>query len=186
MRKLASFTKYIRIYAKSTCVHALFLMEIFPYMHVLKSLTRMVSDMDAMFSCIFNLCDMRMGIARTCIVPRGYLRGPVKGPLLSQSKVATLAPGEITEARHDSAKATLPKLFPYKLLYVADKRNKCKYLIDTGAAVSVLPKSCANRISDADCLPLVAAKNTTINSLPTVLANASSTSALNVTTRGNL
>ena len=34
--------------------------------------------------------------------------------------------------------------------------------IDTGAAVSVLPKSCANRISDADSLPLVAANNTTI------------------------
>ena len=50
-----------------------------------------------------------------------------------------------------------------KLLYVADKNHKCKYLIDTGAAVSVLPKSCANRISDADCLPLVAANNTTIN-----------------------
>ena len=48
-----------------------------------------------------------------------------------------------------------------KLLYVADKNHKCKYLIDTGAAVSVLPKSCA--ISDADCLPLVAANNTTIN-----------------------
>ena len=32
-----------------------------------------------------------------------------------------------------------------------------------GAAVSVLPKSCTNRISDADCLPLVAANNTTIN-----------------------
>ena len=29
-----------------------------------------------------------------------------------------------------------------KLLYVADKNHKCKYLIDTGAAVSVLPKSC--------------------------------------------
>ena len=50
-----------------------------------------------------------------------------------------------------------------KLLYVADKNYKCKYLIDTGAAVSVLPKSCANRTSDADCLPLVAANNTTIN-----------------------
>ena len=58
--------------------------------------------------------------------------------------------------------ATLPKLFPSKLLYVSDKRNKCKYLIDTGAAVSVLPKSCANRISDADCVPLVLANNTTI------------------------
>ena len=87
--------------------------------------------------------------------------------LLSQSKVATLAPGEITEARHDSAEATLPKLFSSKLLYVADKRNKCKYLLDTGAAVSVLPKSCANRISDADCLPLVAANNTTINTYNT-------------------
>ena len=50
-----------------------------------------------------------------------------------------------------------------KLLYVADKRHKCKYLIDTGAAVSVLPKSCANGISDANSLPLVAANNSTIN-----------------------
>ena len=50
-----------------------------------------------------------------------------------------------------------------KLLYVADNRHKCKYLIDTGAAVSVLPKSCANGISDADSLPLVAANNSTIN-----------------------
>ena len=36
-------------------------------------------------------------------------------------------------------------------------------MIDTGAAVSVLPKSCANRISDADSLPLVVANNSTIN-----------------------
>ena len=65
-----------------------------------------------------------------------------------------------------------------KSLYIADKHNKCKYLIDTGAAVSVLPKSCADRTSDATCvlpkscadrtsdatcLPLVAANNTTIN-----------------------
>ena len=59
------------------------------------------------------------------------------------------------------------KLFPFKLLYVGDKCNKCKYLIDTGAAVSVLPKSCANKISDADCLPLVVANNTTINTYGT-------------------
>ena len=78
--------------------------------------------------------------------------------------VATLASGEITEARHGSAEAPLPSLSPSKLLYVADKHNKNNYLIDTGAAVSVLPKSCANRISDAACLPLVAANNTTINS----------------------
>ena len=50
-----------------------------------------------------------------------------------------------------------------KLLYVADKGHKCKYLIDTGGAVSVLPKSCANGISDADSLPLVAANNSTIH-----------------------
>ena len=50
--------------------------------------------------------------------------------------------------------------YPSKLLYVADKHNKCNYLIDTGAAVSV---SCANRTSDAACLPLVLANNTTIN-----------------------
>ena len=54
-----------------------------------------------------------------------------------------------------------------KLLYNADKNHKCKYLIDTGAAVSVLPKSCTNGISDADCLPLVAANNTTINTYGT-------------------
>ena len=78
--------------------------------------------------------------ARTC-------RNAFSLKLLSQSKVATLASGGKNS----------------KLLYVADMNNKCKYLIDTGAAVSVLPKSCANRISDADCLPLVAANNTTIN-----------------------
>ena len=50
-----------------------------------------------------------------------------------------------------------------KLLYVTDKEHKCRYLIDTGAAVSVLPKSCANGISDAGSLPLVAANNSTIN-----------------------
>ena len=62
-----------------------------------------------------------------------------------------------------------------KLLYVADKNHKCKYLIDMGAAVSVLPKSCANRISDTDCLPwwpLI-----TLLSIPTATVNASSTSA---------
>ena len=32
----------------------------------------MVSDMDAMFSCIFNLCDVRMRIAISCI---GLLQG---------------------------------------------------------------------------------------------------------------
>ena len=34
----------------------------------------MVSDMDAMFTCVFNLCDVRMRIAITCIVPRVYIR----------------------------------------------------------------------------------------------------------------
>ena len=33
----------------------------------------MVSDTNAMFPCIFNLCDVRIAI--TCIVPRGYLKG---------------------------------------------------------------------------------------------------------------
>ena len=54
-----------------------------------------------------------------------------------------------------------------KLLYVADKGHKCRYLFDTGAAVSVLPKSCANGISDADSLPLVAAKNSTMHTYGT-------------------
>ena len=83
--------------------------------------------------------------------------------LIGQSKAATLASGEITEARHGSAEASFPSLSPSKLLYVADKHNKCNYLIDTGAAVSMLPKSCASRTSDAASLPLVAANNTTIN-----------------------
>ena len=83
--------------------------------------------------------------------------------LLSHSKVATLASGGITETRHDSADASSPKLSHSKLLYVADKGHTCRYLIDTGAAVSVLPKSCANGISDADSLPLVAANNSTIH-----------------------
>ena len=82
--------------------------------------------------------------------------------LLSQSKIATLASGGITETRHDSADASSPQLSHSKLLYVADKGHKCRYLIDTGAAVSGLPKSCAKGISGADSLPLVAANNSTI------------------------
>ena len=81
---------------------------------------------------------------------------------VGQSKLATLASGEITETRHDSAEATLPTL-----LYFADKRNKCKYLKDTGAAVSVLPKYCASRTTDTASLPLVAANNTTITNYGT-------------------
>ena len=63
--------------------------------------------------------------------------------------------------------ATFPTLSPSKLLYIADKCNKCKYLIDTGAAVSILPKSCANRTTDTGSLPLVAANNTTITTYGT-------------------
>ena len=94
-------------------------------------------------------------------------RDPCTFSLVGQSKVVTFASGEITETRHDSAEATLPTLSPPKLLYVADKHNKCKYLIDTGAAVSVLPKSCANRTTDTGSLPLVAANNTTITTYST-------------------
>ena len=36
----------------------------------------MVSDMDAMFPCIFTVYDVRMRIAIPCMVPRGYLMGP--------------------------------------------------------------------------------------------------------------
>ena len=87
--------------------------------------------------------------------------------LLSQSKVATLASGKPYKTRHDYAEATLPTLSPSRLLYVADKCNKCKYLIHTGAAVSVLFKSCTNRTTDTNSLPLVAANNTTINTYGT-------------------
>ena len=54
-----------------------------------------------------------------------------------------------------------------RLLYVVDKRNKCNYLIDTGAAVSILPRSYANGTLDADSLPLVAANNSTITTYGT-------------------
>ena len=79
------------------------------------------------------------GKARLCSEPCSYYS------TLGQREVANIA------------------LSSSKFLYVADKQNKCNYLIDTGAAVSVLPKSCTNRTSDAACLPLVAANNTTIN-----------------------
>ena len=70
--------------------------------------------------------------------------------------------GELNETRHDCVITETFKLSPSRLLCVADKRNKCRYLIDTGAAVSVLPRSCANGTVDADSLPLVAANNSTI------------------------
>ena len=76
--------------------------------------------------------------ARLCSEPCSYY------VLLGQREVANIA------------------LSHSKLLYVADKGHKCRYLIDTGTAVSVLPKSCANGISGADSLPLVAANNSTI------------------------
>ena len=54
---------------------------------------------------------------------------------------------------HDYTEVTLPTLSPSRLLYVADKWNKCDYLIDTGAAVSVLPKSCADGTADTSSYP---------------------------------
>ena len=87
--------------------------------------------------------------------------------LLSQRKVATLASGEPNKMRHDCLGNALPKLSPSRLLYVADKRNKCNYLINTGAAVSVLPWSCTNGTVDADSLPLVTANNSKITTYGT-------------------
>ena len=87
--------------------------------------------------------------------------------LVAQSKVATLASDELTETRRDYAEATLLTLSPSRLLYVADERNNCKYLNDTGGAVSVLPKFCANRTTDTTSLPLVGANNTTITTYGT-------------------
>ena len=82
----------------------------------------------------------------------------------------TLASGEPLEARHDHVEVTLPQLSLSRLLYIADKSNKCKYLIATGAAVSAIPESCANGTADTCDLSLDAANNTTII-LPTVHAN---------------
>ena len=73
MQKLPSFTKFAFMRNPHN-VHALIAMEIFYYMRG-KSPNRMVSDMDAMSSCIFNLYDVRMRIAITCIVPRDHRRG---------------------------------------------------------------------------------------------------------------
>ena len=87
--------------------------------------------------------------------------------LLSQRNGATLVSGEPNETRHDCVETKIPKLSPSRLLYVADKRNKCNYLIDTGAAVSVLPRSCVNGTVNADSLPLVAANNSTITTYGT-------------------
>ena len=66
----------------------------------------------------------------------------------------------ITLGQREVANIALPHA---KLLYVADKGHKSRYLIDMGAAVSVLPNSCANGISDANSFPLVAANNSTIH-----------------------
>ena len=89
--------------------------------------------------------------------------------LAGRSKLATLASGDITETRHDYAEATLPMLSPSKLFYVADKRNKCKYLIDTGAAVSVFPKSLTGlqTLSGCPSFHLII-----VLSIPMVLVNA--------------
>ena len=81
--------------------------------------------------------------ARLCRVPCSYYK------MIGQREVANI------------------KSYPDKLLYVDDKCNKCKYLIDTSAAVSVLPKSYANRTTDIASLPLVAANNTTITTYGT-------------------
>ena len=88
--------------------------------------------------------------------------------LLSQHKVATLVSGEPNETQHACVVITeTSKLSPSRLLYVAYKRNKCRNLIDTSAAVSVLPWSCASGTVDADSLPLVAANNSTITTYGT-------------------
>ena len=94
------------------------------------------------------------------IIKHSVIKHAVQRPLrdffklIVQSKVATLASGESHEMRHDYAEATLPTLSSSRLLYVVDKRNKCKYLIDTAAAKRVLHKSCANRTTDTNSLPL--------------------------------
>ena len=95
--------------------------------------------------------------ARSCRDPCAYALNRS-----ASTRVATFASGEPNETRYDCAEVTRPKIFPCRLLYVADKRNKCNYMIDTGAAVSVLPRSCANRTAANDSLPLVVANNSTI------------------------
>ena len=94
-------------------------------------------------------------IIKDSMIRRARAETPALLPkLLSQRKVATLMSGE-------------PELSPSRLLYVADKRNKCNYSINTGAAVSVLPRSCANGTADTDILPLVPANNLMITTYGT-------------------
>ena len=91
----------------------------------------------------------------------------IRFKLSSQRKLSTYASGEPNETRHDCVETALPKLPLSRLLYVADKQINVINLIDTGAAVSVLPRSCANRTVDADSLTLVAANNSTITTYGT-------------------
>ena len=69
--------------------------------------------------------------------------------------------------RHDYADAILPTLSPSRLLYVADKRTKCNYLIDTGAAVRFYLGLALRGQQNTSSLPLVAANNTTITTYGT-------------------
>ena len=82
-------------------------------------------------------------------------------------RLKKLETSEHQKKHYNNVMTETSKLSPSRLLYVTDKRNKCRYLIDTGAAVSVLPRSCANGTVDADSLPLVAANNSTITTYGT-------------------
>ena len=85
----------------------------------------------------------------------------------SHTRLSYVAPSHIARPTASSETPEKIKLSPAKLLFVTDKLDKCRYLIDTGAAVSVLPKSCANGTVGTGSLPLVAANNTTITTYGT-------------------
>ena len=94
-------------------------------------------------------------IIRDLVIRRVCAETPV--PSLQTVKPAQGSDSCVWRAKRDTE---IPKLS--RLLFVGDKRNKCNYLIHTGAAVSVLPRSCANRAVDDYSLPLVAANISTI------------------------
>ena len=77
-------------------------------------------------------------LLKTFLVIRRFVQRPLSFcfKLLGQRKVATLASGEPNEMRHDCVETELSKLSPSRLLYVAEKGNKCNYLIDPGVAVA--------------------------------------------------
>ena len=73
----SSFTNFAFMQNPYDCVYTLIAMEIYHYiiMRDWKSATRIISDMDAIVSCIFNLCDVCMCMDITFFCAQGLPQG---------------------------------------------------------------------------------------------------------------